>query len=612
MVTPDPKMYVSLTDKCFSVRTGMLQNDNMKKVPGAKYRSKTKTWEIPLSYPAWVHYWGMFSGRIVKDAEVDKWILAQHEREVALWNLRRAEPRSGFGLRPQQRLAVDWVTKAERACIGDDPGSGKTVMACALMDEHHHEHLMGPEGTNPFRALVVCPKSVFGVWKEHVLEWTGLNPVVAEDTAGKRRKAIDEWLQDGGVLIMNYQSVWRHTRLAPYGSIALKKCAEHGGKGAKEVKPQDCHVHLKELDQIANVGGFQYFILDEAHRISEPSNNQTRGLKWLARYCDKRLALTGTPVGKRPDDLWSVFNWLDPVGWPSRGQYVDRYCTVEMNYKTQTHFVTGLKPENRDEFYRMRDLYLLRRDFAEVTGRDIEKVYQTISCSMTPRHRKQYKDIRDKVVVEVPSGQLVVDSHLVKSTRLLQCSSAMLDIDPDNPIVTDEGEERPRVVMQDKSPKVDLLYDWWKNDIDGEPLVVMAGGPGSRQLIDIAIAKFVDKDVPIARVVGGMTAEEREHEVERYMKGAAQVIFGQTQSAGEGLNLDRGNKLAFLQIPWSLKEIIQAENRVRRASQDSDTVVITTISTEDSFDQRVAQLYAENKDMFDLVLGDPDKAKELF
>jgi SNF2 family DNA or RNA helicase len=612
-------MYVDIgeTGTSLVIRTDMMQADKMRSIPGIKFRAKHDFWELPLSYPAWIGLRGEFGEHIMPTDDVVSWAMEHYEKEMALWHAKRADY-SGVGntayplysdqrLRPAQVQAVDWIQIADNAILGDDPGAGKTPMACTLMQLESEKPRYTTEDET-FRALVVCPLSVFNVWEKHVREWTDLNPIVAQDTAGRRRKAIDEWLQDGGVLIMNYQSAWRHSRLAPYGSIPMKKCTEHGGVGDKEVKPAACHVHLKELDQVVHTGGIGYMVLDEAHRISDPKTNQARGIKHLGKYAKRKLALTGTPIGKSPDQMWSVLNLLDPEAWPARGQFLDRYCQMETNYATDTQFVVGLK--NTEEFYRVRDMYLLRRPFAEVTGRDITKVYQTQTSYLTPKHRTQYNEIKTEALVEMESGTMIVESDLVASTRLLQCSSSMLDVediaDPDTGEVLAQ-----HVVMTDKSPKLDLAWDWWKNDMEKAPVVFMAGGPGSRQLIDHARAKFVKEGVRIASVVGGMSSELRTAEVERYMKGEADVFFGQCSAAGEGLNLDRSNHLAFLQLPWSFIEIEQSENRIRRLSQPDDTIVITHFITEDSFDQRVVELYLKNKSMFEHVMQDTRTVKEL-
>jgi SNF2 family DNA or RNA helicase len=591
-------MKVDIVDGKFQVEASPMQAALLKAVPGAKFDAKLRVWRFPLGYPAWIAFHTDCRALITEYSDaVIEFVEQSYEQETDLWNIRLQTPKGYWdqGLRPMQKQAVNWIEQADGSgVIGDDPGSGKTVMACNIIERDREYRDIFSEG--PYRVLIVCPKSVFGVWEDHIRDWTTINPIVASDTAVRRRKAIEAWLQDGGALIINYQSLWRHTRLAPYGSIAMKRCPDHGGLDPK-VGAAQCHVHEKELDLVRDI---DYMVLDESHRIKDPKTNQARGIKWIAQKAANRLALTGTPIAKSPDHLWSVFNFVDPIAWPAKGQFLDRYCLMAENYATGGTYVAGLLPAHRDEFFRVRDLYLLRRDFATVVGRDIEKVYMTRTSYLTPKQRKVYNGFRDDALIELEGGTVFSESDLVATMRMLQASSATLDVD-----------EEGNIKMVAPSPKVQEFYDWWNEDYDRQPFVVMAGGPGSRQLIELASDFLIDKGVRFSKVVGGMDADFRKEQVARYMDGEVDLFLGQTTAAGEGLNLDRGTGLGFLQRPWSFIETEQAENRIRRASQEADSILIVDFVTDDSFDQRILEIYKENKEMFDEVLRDTSKLKEL-
>lgn len=55
---------------------------------------------------------------------------------------------------------------------------------------------------------------------------------------------------------------------------------------------------------------WELIILDEAHLIRNPNNKMTKTIFSLnAKY---RLALTGTPLQNRLDDVWSIMNFILP------------------------------------------------------------------------------------------------------------------------------------------------------------------------------------------------------------------------------------------------------------------------------------------------------------
>ena len=51
-------------------------------------------------------------------------------------------------------------------------------------------------------------------------------------------------------------------------------------------------------------------ILDESHKIANPSTATTKSALRLGRLAAKRLVLTGTPTANSPADLWSQFKFL--------------------------------------------------------------------------------------------------------------------------------------------------------------------------------------------------------------------------------------------------------------------------------------------------------------
>jgi SNF2 family DNA or RNA helicase len=52
-------------------------------------------------------------------------------------------------------------------------------------------------------------------------------------------------------------------------------------------------------------------VLDEAQQIKNPESQTARAACQIG--ADFKLALSGTPMENRPDDLWSLFQFLNPA-----------------------------------------------------------------------------------------------------------------------------------------------------------------------------------------------------------------------------------------------------------------------------------------------------------
>src|SRR5207302_2633717 len=56
-------------------------------------------------------------------------------------------------------------------------------------------------------------------------------------------------------------------------------------------------------------------VLDEAHYIKSMTGVPAAAVRHLAPFAERRSVLTGTPMPRSPEDVWSIFTFL----WPTEG-----------------------------------------------------------------------------------------------------------------------------------------------------------------------------------------------------------------------------------------------------------------------------------------------------
>lgn len=221
---------------------------------------------------------------------------------------------TGLKLFDFQAVGAGFLATARQGLLSDDMGLGKTTSTL------HAARALYEAGENPFPMLVICPNSVKPSWKrEAEAWWPGLKAVVVKGSAAQRRAIMEE---PAHIYIINWESLRLHSRLAPYGSISLKRCKECGGEDER-VTTARCEVHARELNQLK----FKTVVADEAHRCKDPSAKQTRALWAIGDGAEFRFALTGTPIANAPDDLWAIMRFLSPSEFPARTRYIQRWCT---------------------------------------------------------------------------------------------------------------------------------------------------------------------------------------------------------------------------------------------------------------------------------------------
>lgn len=579
----------------------MRLNTVMQKPFGSRHVRGTDDWTYPLT---WVAINQLTNDLENEDYEVSSelkdWVAQTHTHVLHLHDLNVARDAPGDRrLIGVQRVGTEFQRSAKRAINAFALGGGKTVICT---------HLANQIESRTF--LVACPKTVIDVWEQHFHAWTDdITPIVATDSAKKRRDAISKAvdLAKKGrrvALIMNYESVWRHTKLSPYGNLRMEKCGECDPTQIEPVSPAKCEVHEKELNQI----NWDTVICDEAHRVINVSK-QTRGIWYLSREAEWVWPLTGTPSRGNFADFWSLLRLCDPDAWPSKTKFIDRYCESYTD-EWGNLIVSGLRRNMEKEFRSVADPYMIRRTFDEVMRSwaesrgekyvPIEVINDKRYVALSKDQKKLYDELADRIFATTDSGKIIFsDNALTEMVRLLQVSSAMLD-------VVEREDDHDELVMVSPSPKVDELINIM-GDID-EPAAVYTVNRG---LAELARDRLAKEGYRVSMVHGGIPREIRDTEITRFQESDSQVFIATYAAAAEGITLTAARYLIRLQLSWSMILNEQAEGRILRYGQTADQVVYITVLAEDTVESRVDEAYGDKLDALEAVVQDATRMKEL-
>lgn len=292
-------------------------------VPGSKWREAHGHWELNLTYASCKQLRSIFGEDLFLDDTVIDWATDELEQRIyPCMELRNLLYPSDLGidasgLDPRlygyQGAGAQFLASACHGIISDPVGAGKTATAVSAA-----------RSLSALPALVVAPKSVLISWQREIEKWWPGTPVyVVDGNKEKRSATILEAIEKSGFVVISWEAVRRHSRLAPYGSMELRHCFNCDRASTRS--PNDCHRCEKELNQVP----FKLVIADEAHRMQKPQSIQTRAVWYLgdSPSVEYRWALTGTPLTNNIDTLWSILRFINKEEWPSRVAYIDRYCT---------------------------------------------------------------------------------------------------------------------------------------------------------------------------------------------------------------------------------------------------------------------------------------------
>lgn len=521
--------------------------DLIRTIPGARWAKDTSLWSVPLSWASCKQLRSTFRDRLFVGDDLLKWAKQEYEFRIIPSMEWRAATQAGGdfdlpkGLFPFQRAGAMFLSIAKSVILSDPVGSGKTIQALAAMKK-----------MDAFPALVVCPSSVQIAWKREAEKWIpGIKTFVVEGTAGQREKILKAALAttSPAVVIVKWECVRLHSRLAPYGSIALSAKEKQSGL----------------LNQIP----FKTVIADEAHRLKDPKSKQTRAV-WAVGHgptVEYRWAMTGTPLTAAPDTMWPILHFVDPCEWPAKTQFIDRYCLHGFNPWGAIE-VFGIKSEMEPEFFEIFDPRFRRMPKEIVLPQlpPVQRVRRYIDMHKT--QAAGYQQMANSLVSITPNGDMVIAQNPISQlTRLVQYSSATCEIDPNG-----------NVKLGDPSNKLDqLIADLDDYLSDGEGVVVFAQ---SRQLIEMASVRLDKAKIQHTVIKGGQSADQRQAAIDDFQSGKVDVILVVVAAGGTGVTLSRGRIGIFLQRSWSQVEMLQAEGRIHRIGSErhSSIVIVDYIS----------------------------------
>jgi hypothetical protein len=232
-----------------------------------------------------------------------------------------AEPALGLTAQPlwPHQAAAFQATRDTRAVLIDgDMGSGKTAAAIALLEHDlrdQQQRMALDLRQQPYRVLVLAPKSVLGVWPNQIAEhatsgWTTWNGEVR----GRNGKPLRN------------PSVTRRAE-------ALVQATSNAGKLRRPFMAVVGYEASWQGDMAKLLLGTPWdaVILDESHRISAPGGKTSRHAARIAERCRARggriLALTGTPFPHSPLDIYAQARAIDPsVFGTSNAVFKARYA----------------------------------------------------------------------------------------------------------------------------------------------------------------------------------------------------------------------------------------------------------------------------------------------
>lgn len=518
--------------------------DSIKEIDGRWYEAEEKAWYIPLTDKniAFVQLLG---------AELDDGLKQVTKREPKQKNNKlnmkmpiRAAPYA------HQIEAFNFAMKIyERSKQGvailADMGTGKTLITIAVAGALY---LRGEIK----RLLVVCPKSIVGVWESEFEKFADFDYTLAA-LGGDSIKKADTLRNMGSVglqvVVINYESVWRLEQ----------------------------EIQMWKPDMIA---------CDESSKIKNPQAKQAKALHKLGQQASYKAILTGTPITNSPLDFFSQYKFLDDsIFGLSFYRFRARYA-IAGGYGN--HQIIGYKniPELVEKAHSIA--YRIKiEDAVELP----DKIDEVRSIELEKNAKQIYDSIDKESYAELMQGEVTTTNVLTRLLRLSQCTGGFIRDDTDS------------IVQEVSRAKLEALEDILDEcEEQGKKTVVFA-----RFVPEIeAIEKMLKKRKTDYSIIHGKV-KDRSEQVERFQNDDnVKVFVGQLQTTGMGLTLTAANVAVFYSLDFSYANYEQSRARIHRIGQTKKCVYIHLVA-KNTVDEKVMQALKNKGDIAKLLVDDYQK-----
>lgn len=513
-------------------------------VPGAKYDRKNNMVTFPMEYRTYQLIKKIEPGATESDS-VHTWVERVKQVRIHREQLKK-QPYPKFTvpyadkLFDYQRQGVNFMCKVPSVIMGDDMGLGKTLQTITAIQEL---------GAN--RVLIVCPNSLKFTWYKEFEYWTGRKCHVV--TSSNKKRVLQSFRE--GVLVINYESIW--------------------DRKTKEVLPE-----------IKNIN-WDITVYDEAHRLKNRNATHTKACKKIKS--ERVFMLTGTPIENSPDELWSLLNLMYPKTFNSYWRFVDQWCKTNVMRIGGREIKNIVGCQDPQAMHEMLSPIMIRRLKKDVLHQLPDKLYKTITVELTPSDRRVYEELRDEMVTELSTGEVVITANVLSQMlklRQVAISAQLLS----------EEESKGRV----KSSKLDAVEELVINNIDSHKLVLFTQFKSSLKMMKNLLESH---NIKCLEISGDISSEERQRNCDLFQTDDSyRVILCTIQTAGVGLTLTEADICVFLDKHYNPQLNKQAEDRLYRIGQKNVVQVISIIAN-DTLEERIEDMLRRKSDMFEQVVN---------
>jgi SNF2 family DNA or RNA helicase len=449
-------------------------------------------------------------------------------------------------LRPYQERGAGWLAFLERwglgACLADDMGLGKTIQFIAFLLHLKEQNVL----ENP--TLLVCPTSVLSNWEREVKKFApSLKVLEYHGDKRPKGKTFVETVKKYDLVITSYSLV---------------------------------HRDIKSLQSLA----WQIVVLDEAQNVKNPDAKQSQAVRQLET--NFRIALTGTPVENRLQELWSILDFLNP-GYLGNKQFFQRRFAMPIQKYGDAASLNQLRG--------LVQPFILRRLKTDKTIiQDLpEKQEMTVFCGLSAEQATLYQQLVETSLTEIDQAEGLqrkgmILALLVKLKQICNHPAQYL---------------KESSLAKHHSAKLQRLEEMLEEVISsGDRSLIFTQFAEWGKLLKHHLEKQLGREIFF--LYGSTAKKQREEMIDRFQHDpqGPPIMILSLKAGGVGLNLTRANHVFHFDRWWNPAVENQATDRVFRIGQTRNVQVHKFVCT-GTLEEKIHDMIESKKQLAEQVIG---------
>jgi len=441
-----------------------------------------------------------------------------------------------------------------------DCGTGKTLTALGVFT-------MRNKAGEADRMLVVCPLSVMHTWELEVAKHT---PYTVQLLTGTVQEKLKQLTLPAHIYALTYDSI--------------------PGRGGTEGKLLEALLEKR----------FHMLVIDEVTYVKSYKAKRTQVLTYLADTIPFSLALSGTFVPNRAEQIITIYRVMD--GGKTFGR---NYHAALRQWFHNVGFgfpKWDLKADKEEEFKSRLFTRAVRVRKEECLDLP-DKVYLERYGSLGPTQKKLYAKVADELYKEITLDSSVAKVN-GKGNKKINLSNVLPRMAKMRQITGGFVYNQDDKIELLENPKIDLLRETIECLPEEEKFIIYYIHKQDRVFIEELLK---DMDINSGVIDGSTDSNSRGVLIDSLCVGSLRCLMIQQQSGGFGLNLQVCHNMIYYNHSNSVIEWQQSQDRIHRMGQRDDCNYYI-LMIKDTIDE---YLYAMMKNKMDLVNALQNEAEVL-